>query len=130
MQSKLIEKKLCVGAFMLENSRACVKNLWSAIKLEKRKRKVKYIILLSNSSPTRGAKLYVNKHSTGNLFEKMGMDKIQYIKTYNADTISKFTNSQIQTIIDHFTEKPNIKFTESLEEQDDFKTDSKKESEV
>src|ERR1044072_3043421 len=49
------------------------------------------------------------------LFEKIGMDKLQYIKTYSADTISKFTVPQIQTIIDHFTEKPNIDFTDDPE---------------
>src|ERR1044072_4864559 len=55
------------------------------------------------------------------LFEKIGMDKLQYIKTYSADTISKFTDPQIQTIIDHFTEKPNMEFTDEAEdeEQDD-----------
>ena len=49
------------------------------------------------------------------------MDKLQYIKTYSADTISKFTVPQIQTIIDHFTEKPNMEFTDEAEdeEQDD-----------
>ncbi|CAB4409957.1 unnamed protein product [Rhizophagus irregularis] len=30
-----------------------------------------------------------------NLFEKIEMDKFQYIKTYSADTISRFTDSQI-----------------------------------
>ncbi|GES89802.1 hypothetical protein GLOIN_2v1632452 [Rhizophagus clarus] len=55
------------------------------------------------------------------LFEKIGMDKLQYIKTYSADTISKFTDPQIQTIIDHFTEKPNMEFIDDTEdvEQDD-----------
>jgi hypothetical protein len=52
------------------------------------------------------------------LFEKIGMDKLQYIKTYSADTISKFTDPQIQTIIDHFTEKPNLDFTDDPEDQD------------
>ncbi|CAG8636279.1 9471_t:CDS:1 [Paraglomus brasilianum] len=47
-----------------------------------------------------------------NLFERIGMDKIQYIKTYSADTISKFTNTQIQKIIDHFAKKPDIEFTD------------------
>ena len=66
------------------------------------------------------------------LFEKIGMDKLQYIKTYSADTISKFTDPQIQTIIDHFTEKPNMEFiddtedveqdNEVLEEPDQIKT--------
>ena len=57
------------------------------------------------------------------LFEKIGMDKLQYIKTYSADTIS---DSQIQTIIDHFTEKPNMKFTDDPEdeEQDDNQTNA------
>src|SRR5439155_6269952 len=49
------------------------------------------------------------------LFEIIGMDKIRHIKTYSADTISRFTNSQIQTIIDHFTEKPNMEFTDDPE---------------
>src|SRR5271154_6014703 len=55
------------------------------------------------------------------LFEKIGMDKLQYIKTYSADTISKFIDPQIQIIIDHFTEKPNMEFTDEAEneEQDD-----------
>ncbi|PKK59027.1 hypothetical protein RhiirC2_795423 [Rhizophagus irregularis] len=49
------------------------------------------------------------------------MDKLQYIKTYSADTISKFSNSQILTIIDHFIEKPNTEFTDNPvdEKQDD-----------
>src|SRR4051794_5514428 len=55
-----------------------------------------------------------------NLFEKIGMDKLQYIKTYSANTISKFSNSQIQTIIDHFTERPNLDFTDDHEDQDSF----------
>ena len=49
------------------------------------------------------------------LFEIIGMDKIRHIKTYSADTISRFTSSQIQTIIDHFTEKPNMDFTDDPE---------------
>ncbi|GBC49026.2 kinase-like domain-containing protein [Rhizophagus irregularis DAOM 181602=DAOM 197198] len=50
------------------------------------------------------------------LFEKIGMDKLQYIKTYSADTISKFTDPQIQIIIDHFTEKPNMEFIDDTED--------------
>ncbi|CAG8673801.1 11129_t:CDS:2, partial [Paraglomus occultum] len=51
-----------------------------------------------------------------NLFEKVGIDKIQYIKTYSADTISRFTNLQIQTIIDHFTKNPDIEYADDLSE--------------
>ncbi|RHZ83005.1 hypothetical protein Glove_101g2 [Diversispora epigaea] len=46
------------------------------------------------------------------LFEKIGLDKVKYIKSYSANAISKFTNSQIQTIIDHFTKRPDIEFTD------------------
>ena len=53
-----------------------------------------------------------------NLFEKLGIDKFQYIKTYSANTISKFTYPQIQTIINHFTKKPNMKFTDEAEDEE------------
>ncbi|PKC63956.1 hypothetical protein RhiirA1_537415 [Rhizophagus irregularis] len=35
----------------------------------------------------------------------------------HADTISKFTDPQIQTIIDHFTEKPNMEFINDTEDE-------------
>ncbi|PKC05610.1 hypothetical protein RhiirA5_501989 [Rhizophagus irregularis] len=41
------------------------------------------------------------------LFEKIGMDKI-----------SKFSNFQIQTIIDHFTENPNMEFIDDSEDEE------------
>ncbi|CAG8822628.1 21388_t:CDS:2, partial [Gigaspora rosea] len=36
-----------------------------------------------------------------------------YTKSYTADSISRFTNLQIQTIIDHFTKNPAIEFTDN-----------------
>jgi len=51
------------------------------------------------------------------LFEKIEMDKLQYIKTYSVDTILKFTDPQIQTIIDYFIEKPNIEFTDKAKDE-------------
>ncbi|CAH1765875.1 15528_t:CDS:2 [Entrophospora sp. SA101] len=54
-----------------------------------------------------------------NLFEKIGMDKIQYIKTYTADSISRFTNLQIQTIIDHFAKKSDLEFTDNQDNSSD-----------
>ncbi|RIB11845.1 hypothetical protein C2G38_2202369 [Gigaspora rosea] len=38
-----------------------------------------------------------------NLFEKIGTDKVQYIKTYSANSISKFTNEELQKVIDYFS---------------------------
>ncbi|POG57973.1 hypothetical protein GLOIN_2v1488957 [Rhizophagus irregularis DAOM 181602=DAOM 197198] len=35
------------------------------------------------------------------LFRKVGMDKIKYIKSYSANSISKLTNEQIQEVIDY-----------------------------
>ncbi|CAH1765112.1 4504_t:CDS:1 [Entrophospora sp. SA101] len=37
------------------------------------------------------------------LFEKIGIDKIKYIKIYSANSISELTNDKIQTIINHFS---------------------------
>jgi hypothetical protein len=66
------------------------------MELGRRKQKGKYTILLSKNFQTRSIKYYVSKH----------------IKTYSADTILRFTNSQIQTIIDRFTERTNLDFTD------------------
>jgi hypothetical protein len=50
------------------------------------------------------------------LFEKIGFDKIKYITTYTANSISELFDSQIQTIIDYFSKNPNI---ELPDDQDD-----------
>ncbi|CAG8577818.1 10796_t:CDS:2 [Ambispora gerdemannii] len=55
-----------------------------------------------------------------NLFEKIKIDKIQHIKTFSTDAISRFTNSQIQTIIDHFAKKPDIEYTDDQDDSDDL----------
>src|SRR5436190_17051956 len=54
------------------------------------------------------------------LLEKIGLDKIQYIKSYSANEISKFTNDEIQKIIDHFSNKPSTDFSE---DQDNYIND-------
>src|SRR6266496_3795629 len=38
-----------------------------------------------------------------NLFEKIGIDKVQYIKIYSANSISKITNEELQKVIDYFS---------------------------
>src|SRR5215469_4666138 len=38
-----------------------------------------------------------------NLFEKIGIDKVQYITTYSANSISKITNEELQQVINHFS---------------------------
>ncbi|UZO02113.1 uncharacterized protein OCT59_020607 [Rhizophagus irregularis] len=49
------------------------------------------------------------------LFEKIGIDKIKYITTYSANSISELSDSQIQTIVDYFSKNPN---TELPDDQD------------
>ncbi|GBB88989.1 hypothetical protein RclHR1_15600011 [Rhizophagus clarus] len=48
------------------------------------------------------------------------LDKIQYIKSYSANKISKFTNDEIQKIMDHFSNKPSTDFSE---DRDNFIND-------
>ena len=57
-----------------------------------------------------------------NLFDKIGVDKICYIKTYSANTISKFTNKEIQRVIDHFTKNSNMEF---INDSKDVEQDNK-----
>ncbi|RHZ76993.1 hypothetical protein Glove_186g103 [Diversispora epigaea] len=46
---------------------------------------------------------------TYKLFEKIGIDKIKYLKAYSANSISELTNEQIQKIIDNISNnKSNI----------------------
>jgi hypothetical protein len=53
------------------------------------------------------------------LFEKVGIDKVKYIRSYSAIEISKLTNYEIQKTIDHFTEKSNLDFTDDPDEQNE-----------
>ena len=52
------------------------------------------------------------------LTEKIGLDKIKHIKSYSANSISKFTNEEIQRVIDHFTKNPNMEFTDDSEDEE------------
>ncbi|RIA92516.1 hypothetical protein C1645_820664 [Glomus cerebriforme] len=50
------------------------------------------------------------------LFEKIRIDKIRYITTYSANSISELSDSQIQTIVNYFFKNSNTKL---LGNQDD-----------
>ena len=56
------------------------------------------------------------------LTEKIGLDKIKHIKSYSANSISKFTNKEIQRVIDHFTKNPNMEF---INDSKDVEQDNK-----
>ncbi|CAG8695444.1 9945_t:CDS:2, partial [Acaulospora morrowiae] len=50
------------------------------------------------------------------LIEKIGVDKIKNIKTFSADSISKFTQPQIQIILDYFSESEKVRPKVPLEQ--------------
>ena len=84
---------------MLENSKACIKILWSTIKLGKKAKDQIYDLLSINPSIKRNT---LCKQTQKALkidlllkYNRNGQDTVQYIKTYSADTISRFTNPQI-----------------------------------
>ncbi|CAB4405993.1 unnamed protein product [Rhizophagus irregularis] len=110
---------------MLENSRECIKDFMVSNKVGEKKAKGQVYDFIIKQLPDTKRKTLCRQTQKAlridDLFEKIGMDKLQYIKTYSADTISKFSNSQILTIIDHFIEKPNTEFTDNPvdEKQDD-----------
>ena len=54
------------------------------------------------------------------LLEKIGLDKIQYIKSYSENEISKFINDEIQKIMEHFSNKSSTDFSD---DQDNFVND-------
>ncbi|PKY47847.1 hypothetical protein RhiirA4_523571 [Rhizophagus irregularis] len=64
------------------------------------------------------------KEKSQEFIEKIGIDKIKYIKTYSANSIAELSDSKIQTIIDYFSKNPN---TELLGDQDDSIIDSEEE---
>ena len=80
-------------------------------------------ILVQNSNTKRPAlyKKIERARKIYRLTEKIGLDKIKHIKSYSANSISKFTNEEIQRVIDHFTKNPNMDFTDNPkdEKQDD-----------
>ncbi|PKY61028.1 hypothetical protein RhiirA4_485471 [Rhizophagus irregularis] len=53
------------------------------------------------------------------ILERIGIDKIKYITTYTANSIAELSDNQIQTIINHFTEKTNMEFSDNPEDHNE-----------
>ncbi|POG81167.1 hypothetical protein GLOIN_2v1763795 [Rhizophagus irregularis DAOM 181602=DAOM 197198] len=51
--------------------------------------------------------------------DRVGLDKIKHIKSYSANSISKFTNEEIQRVIDHFTENHFTDDSEDVEQDNE-----------
>ncbi|CAG8797319.1 22289_t:CDS:2, partial [Dentiscutata erythropus] len=92
-----------------------VKNLMKSVHIGEKKAKGQiydFIIAQLNTKRKTLQKQTQKARKVYNLFKKIGIDKIQHIKTFSADAISRFTNSQIQMIIDHFAKKPDIEYSD------------------
>ncbi|PKC66452.1 hypothetical protein RhiirA1_459700 [Rhizophagus irregularis] len=78
--------------------------------MKKAKRQIYNFILAHNSTNTRRNTLYqcINRvRKIYKFIEKIGIDKIKYIKTYSVNSIAKLSDSKIQTIIDYFPKNHN-----------------------
>ena len=68
-----------------------------------------YDFILAHNPDTKRVTLYQRIRRARKIyefFEKIGIDKIKYITTYTANSIAELSDSQVQTIIDHFTADP------------------------
>ena len=86
-----------------------------------------YDFILAHNTDTRRNTLYQRINRARKVYEfteKIGIDRIKYIKTYSANSIAELSDSQIQTIIDYFSKNPN---TELPDDQDVSDIDSEEE---
>ncbi|CAG8824141.1 13430_t:CDS:1, partial [Dentiscutata erythropus] len=86
-----------------------------------------YDFILAHNPDTKRNTLYQRINRARKVYEfteKIGVDKIKYIKTYNANAIADLSVSQIQTIIDYFSKNPN---TELPDDQEGSNIDSEEE---
>ena len=69
-----------------------------------------YDFILAHNPDTKRKTLYQRISRARKVYEfteKIGIDKIKYIKTYSANSITELSDSQIQTIVDYFSKNPN-----------------------
>ena len=86
-----------------------------------------YNFILAHNPGTKRNTLYQRIKRARKIYEfieKIGIDKIKYIKTYSANSIAELSDNKIQTIIDYFSKNLN---TELPDEQDDSIIDSEEE---
>jgi hypothetical protein len=86
-----------------------------------------YDFILAYNPDTKQKTLYQPISRARKVYEftkKIGVDKIKYIKTYSANSIAELSDSQIQTIVDYFSNNPN---TELPDDQESSIIDSEEE---
>src|SRR5581483_5743127 len=77
-----------------------------------------YDFILTYNPDTKRKTLYQRISRTRKVYEfteKIGIDKIKYIKTYSANSIAELSDSQIQTIVDYFSNNPNTELPDDQE---------------
>ena len=77
-----------------------------------------YDFILTQNPDTKRPALYKKIKKARKIYrltETIGLDKIIYIKLYSANSISKFTNEEIQRVMNHFTKNPDMEFTDDSE---------------
>jgi hypothetical protein len=70
-----------------------------------------YDFILAHNSDTKWKTLYYCISKVRKVYEfteKIEIDKIKYIKTYNVNFITELSDSQIQIIVDYFSKNSNI----------------------
>ncbi|CAG8647918.1 10415_t:CDS:2 [Gigaspora rosea] len=100
---------------------------------EKKAKGIIYNFIIKQIPGTKRENLYKKTYRAKKiheLFEKIGVDKIKYIKTYSANSISELTNDKIQTIIDYFSKNPNTELSDGRDEFIDDSSDVLTEAEV
>ena len=73
-----------------------------------------YDFILAHNPDTKRVTLYQSIRRARKIYrliEKIGIDKIKYIKTYSANSIAELSVSQIQIIIDYFSKNPDTELS-------------------
>ncbi|RHZ74205.1 hypothetical protein Glove_227g186 [Diversispora epigaea] len=65
---------------------------------------------------------------TYKLFEKIGKDKIKYLKTYSTNSISELTNDQIQKIIDNISDRDEFNIEEESNHMTEISTTARRQN--
>src|SRR4051812_4931977 len=77
-----------------------------------------YDFILAHNPDTKRKTLYQRISRARKIYEfakKIGSNKIKYIKTYSVNSIAELSDSQIQTIVDYFSNNPNTELPDDQE---------------
>src|SRR6266542_30692 len=111
------DKILCWYHYVIEFDNQ-VKNVMKTNRIGEKKAKGQiYDFIIAQLGTKRNTLLKQTQRARSiyKLFEKIGIDKIKYIKMYSANSIAELSDSQIQTIVDYFSKNPNTELPNDQE---------------